>query len=155
MAEETLTSDELTALIRRVFQPGPDDRALAILLDLPDDELADNPDWCDRRQMAAEWARDLIAARIEHGLAIRLIAYSNVRSNNADLPVTGWMIDPGAVPRHTSEVEDGTPVALEQVLTDHRLVIALTELSATAPLKMLAPRLGFRAATMPRFSGVS
>ncbi len=38
------------------------------------------------------------------------------------------------------------------VLTDHRLVLAPTELSATAPLKMLCPKYGCRAATMPGFS---
>jgi hypothetical protein len=152
MTQETLTADELTSLVRRVFLPGPDDRALAILVDLPDDEFPDNPDWRERRQMAAGWVHELTAARSVHGLAVRLYAYRNVRSNNADLPPAVWQVDPSAVPLRTSELESGTPVDLEHVLADHQLVIAPTELSATAPLKMLAPRLGFRAATMPRFS---
>jgi leucyl aminopeptidase (aminopeptidase T) len=41
---------------------------------------------------------------------------------------------------------------MEQVLSNHRMVIAPTEFSTTAPLKVMAPRLGFRGATMPGFS---
>jgi leucyl aminopeptidase (aminopeptidase T) len=41
---------------------------------------------------------------------------------------------------------------MESVLGAHQLVLAPTEFSTTAPLKVLAPRLGFRAATMPGFS---
>jgi len=41
---------------------------------------------------------------------------------------------------------------MEQILREHGIVIAATELSATAPLKLMAPKLGFRAATMPGFS---
>jgi leucyl aminopeptidase (aminopeptidase T) len=48
----------------------------------------------------------------------------------------------------TSQLEE----PMEQVLSSHPLVIAPTQFSTTAPLKMLAPRLGFRGATMPGFS---
>lgn len=147
-----LTADELTALIQRVFDPRPADRALAILVDLPDDRLADNPDWEIRRRLAAEWARDLLASRQRHGLDIGLYWYRNVRTNNADLPETCWRSQGDAVPAHVDALADRTPVDFGQVLTRHRLVMAPTELSATAPLKMLARRLGFRAATMPGFA---
>jgi leucyl aminopeptidase (aminopeptidase T) len=41
---------------------------------------------------------------------------------------------------------------MAKILSEHQIIIAATELSATAPLKLMAPKLGFRAATMPGFS---
>ena len=42
---DNLTGDDLAALVQRVFEPRPDDRTLAILIDLPDEEAADHPAW--------------------------------------------------------------------------------------------------------------
>ena len=56
---DKLTADELVALVKRVFTPGENDHRLAILVDMPDAEAPDNPDWAARRQMAAEWAAAL------------------------------------------------------------------------------------------------
>ena len=50
---------ELTELIRRVFTPEEMERSVAILVDLPDRAVADNPDWHARREMAAGWLREL------------------------------------------------------------------------------------------------
>jgi hypothetical protein len=152
MSEEYLTGDELGALIERVFKPRPEDRALAILVDLPDDELVDNPDWRERRRLAAGWTRELSSTQDRHGLDVSLICYPNVRSNNADLPAAGWRVDPDHVPDHVNDADPHQAVGFDQVLTGNQLVLAPTELSTTAPLKMLAPRFGFRAATMPGFS---
>lgn len=152
MSDEYLTGDELSALIQRVFQPRRDDRGLAILIDLPDDELVDNPEWRARRTLAAGWARELSAAHDRHGLDVSLICYRNVKSNNADLPTAGWCVDPDEVPDHINDTEPHRTVELDHVLAGNQLVLAPTELSTTAPLKMLAPRFGFRAATMPGFS---
>jgi len=152
MSDEDLTGDELTALIERVFRLRLEDRALAILIDLPDDDLVDNTEWRERRRRAAGWARELSAARARHQLDINLICYQNVKSNNADLPTSGWHVDPYEVPDHINDIDPLRTVELERVLAGNQLVLAPTELSTTAPLKMLAPRLGFRAATMPGFS---
>jgi hypothetical protein len=152
MSEDYLTGDELGALIERVFKPRPEDRALAILMDLPDDELVDNPEWLERRRLAAGWARALSSGRERHGLDVSLICYRNVRSNNADLPAAGWRVDLDHVPDHVNDTDPRQTVGFDHVLTDNQLVLAPTELSTTAPLKMLAPRFGFRAATMPGFS---
>jgi len=152
MTSESLSAVELVALVSRVFQPGPDDRSLAILVDIPDDELPDNENWKLRRSLAAGWASELMASQRSHGLDVSLLGYPNVRSNNADLPAAGWRLDPGSVPDHIRELDEISTVDLESALGQHRLVLAPTELSTTAPLKMLAPRLGFRAATMPGFS---
>jgi len=147
-----LTADELIALVERVFAPREDDAALAILVDLPDDVVADNADWRVRRQLAAGWAEQLAEARDRHGREIGLFWYRNVRANNADLPQWAWPADPGGVPDHCDALDGHRQIPMEELLATHRLVMAPTELSATAPLKMLARRLGFRAATMPGFS---
>jgi hypothetical protein len=152
MSEENLTGDELGALIERVFKPRPQDRALAILIDLPDDALVDNPEWRGRRRLAAGWARELSSGQGRRELDVSLICYRNVRSNNADLPAAGWRVDPDHVPDHINDTDPDRTVAFDHVLTENQLVLAPTELSTTAPLKMLAPRFGFRAATMPGFS---
>jgi leucyl aminopeptidase (aminopeptidase T) len=151
MPSEDLKADELAALVERVFQPGPEERVLAVLVDLPDGQVPDNAEWAQRRQMAASWVRELDSAP-DHGIRPALYAYRNVHSNNADLPAAGWRFDPDSLTEHASQAAHEADVELEAVLSRHPLVMAPTEMSATAPLKMMAPRLGFRAATMPRFS---
>ena len=42
MKEANLSAAELSELVARVFEPTPDDRALLVLVDLPDGALADN-----------------------------------------------------------------------------------------------------------------
>jgi hypothetical protein len=150
--QQELSADELSALVQRVFQPGRSDRQLAILVDLPDEALADNPDWALRRRLAAGWASELARVREVHGLAIGLFSYRNVRTNNADLPPAAWPTDPSDPPDHCHRLAGLPDVPMSRILANHQLVIAPTELSATAPLKILAPKLGFRAATMPGFS---
>lgn len=143
---------ELAALVRRVFAPGPRERALAILCDLPDALRADHPAWADRRALAAEWRDALDAVRGEAGLdRVTLVLYRNVRANNADLPETAVVHEVGPLPRTADELPDAHESFLD-LLATHALVLAPTELSTTAPLKVLAKRLGFRAATMPGFS---
>ena len=46
---EALAATDLVRLVSRVFEPTTTDKGLAILLDLPDERLADNPDWAARR----------------------------------------------------------------------------------------------------------
>lgn len=149
---DSLTADELVQLIRRVFRPGPDDRALAILIDLPDAALPDRERWRARRVMAAGWARELGAAGGALGIEVGLFGYRNVRANNAELPDIAWRVDPDHLPATADELDERRSLPFEEVLAAHRLVMAPTELSTTAPLKRLAPRLGFRAATMPGFT---
>jgi leucyl aminopeptidase (aminopeptidase T) len=147
-----MTTDELVHLIKRVFRPRPEDRRLALLVDLPDDMLQDSPAWRARRLMVADWHERLSAASGDLGLdGVSLVLYRNARRNNADLPETAVVHAAGALPERAEQLsEAGEP--LEKILSEHQIVIAATELSATAPLKLMAPKLGFRAATMPGFS---
>jgi len=150
---QSLSADELVAFVERVFRPRPVDRTLAILVDLPDQVVGDTPAWQLRRALAADWAQQL--RRTTDAFSTALFAYRNVRTNNGELPAEAWPLDPGApLPADAAQLAPSAAVALEQVLRSHRLVVALTQFSATAPLKLAAPRLRFRAATMPGF-GVS
>jgi leucyl aminopeptidase (aminopeptidase T) len=49
-------------------------------------------------------------------------------------------------------LDNAHPVSLDTVLGASSVVLALTELSATAPLKMLGKKHGFRGATLPGFT---
>ena len=134
---------DLVQLIRTVFAPRTGEGALAVLVDLPDDRVPDRPAWAERRRIAADWAARMQEKASEIGIAAaRLVLYPNVGRNNADLPGTAWIHEGGPA----------RPIAMEEVLSTHSILVALTELSATAPLKLAAKRLGFRAATMPGFT---
>jgi len=147
--DDLLTTTELSALIGTVFEPSTEERRLAVIIDLPDGRLPDKPDWRRRREIAAGWVRDLVTA--PH-LEASLFAYRNVRTNNADLPGEVWPVGPDDLPADADRAGGRPAMAIRDLLASHPLVMAPTELSATAPLKMLARELGFRAATMPGFS---
>lgn len=150
-ATPSLSGDELCALVARVFRPRPEDRRLAILVDLPDAARPDTAAWRERRELAASWARALEPVRSRLGLEeVGLILYRNVRANNADLPERA-RLHPLAAPLPDDAEALGSLEPMLELLARYQLLIAPTELSATAPLKLAAPRLGFRAATMPGF----
>jgi len=151
MAEE-LVGEELAGLVERVFGPGPDDRALAILIDLPDERAPDNPQWLERRQMAADWVTELSALRGRLGLETHLCLYRNVGTNNGDLPDKAWLHQGSRLPSTVHDLNAGDAVLFSEIFCSHSLLIAPTEFSATAPLKLLARTFRFRAATMPGFS---
>lgn len=149
-----LTPEQLETLIRSVFHPTPDDRVLALLVDLPNAAVPDNAAWRDRRAIAFEWKGALEQVRGALGLAeIRLLAYENVGSNNNELPAQLFELpgDPAGLDA-AALPGAGRPVALEALLGEAQILLAPTEFSTTAPLKLLARRFGFRAATLPGFS---
>ena len=149
---ERLRADELIALIRRVFSPGPEDTRLGILVDLPDGRVADHPAWRERRTMAADWVTQLQQRREALGLEVSLVLYRHVGMGNADLPAEAWIATPQALPDTADALDPAAAVPMEQVLASHSLLLAPTEFSATAPLKLMAKRHRFRAATMPGFT---
>jgi len=147
----SLSQDELVRLVRRVFRPQAEDRELALLVDLPDEATPDHPDWAKRREMAADWCGMLQDARDDLGLdEVRLVFYRNVGRNNADLPDEAVIHSCGELTRADGE-QEGRVVTFAEIFDVHRLLIAATEYSATAPLKLKAREHGFRAATMPGF----
>jgi len=145
---------DLVALARTVFQPRLPDRALLVVADVPDARVLDSGVWRERRTMAREWTRRLEAGRAALGLErVSLLWYPNVGSNNADLPETFWSWDGDAARLDRARLEaEGRPVARDEALRGADIVLAPTELSATAPLKLLARSMGFRGATLPGFT---
>ena len=149
---ETLTRKELLRLIDLVFQPGAEDPSLAFLVDLPDEHVPDHAAWRARREMVAGWHRDLLASGSALGLRqVELVFYRNARRNNADLPSEACIYTVGGLPQQARDIE-GRGLPMRNVLAGNRILIAATELSATAPLKLAAREFGFRAATMPGFT---
>jgi len=149
--ETTLSRTDLVSLVERVFRPRAGDRAIAVLVDLPDAPTPDHEAWRVRRAMAADWARELREARAQTGLDADLVLYRNVGMNNAELPGECWLHAGGELPASADELR-GPPVSFDQVFAGHGILLAPTQFSTTAPLKLQARRHGFRAATMPGFS---
>ena len=148
---ETLTATELRLLVQRVFRPTPADRGLALIVDVPDERLADNPEWAERRRQTRDWYLALRGEKEALGLeSVTLAWYRNAGSNNADLPENCHPDPVGEVPAHADEL-DGPGVPFAELFAGHGIVMAPTELSATAPLKVATRDGGFRAATMPGF----
>jgi hypothetical protein len=139
-------------LVERVFNLRASDHALAVLVDLPDQRRADSPEWRERREMAAQWVRRLIPFQKRLGLEVHLYLYRNVRTNNADLPRGAWVHGEGPLPENADVLSPLAEQTFAEIFRTHSVLIAVTELSATAPLKLAAKKLGFRAATMPGFS---
>ena len=153
---------DLVSLVRRVFAPTEADTYLGLLVDLPDERCPDHEAWVDRRALAYEWARRLHAVRGELGLhKVDVVLYRNVHNNNADFPDGCWVLDaaglgtdddPEEPPASWEELDAEAQLPLPQVLTAHHLLLAPTEFSPTAPLKLAARKYDFRAASMPGFS---
>ncbi len=142
---------EWADLIRKVFSPGPRDRAMAFLVDLPDGRAPDRPEWAARRAMVGEWRDALEAFEAELGLEARLFVYRNTGAGNAELPERAWEHRGGALPASADELDPSRSLPFAEAFTACSILVAPTQFSATAPLKILARRYGFRAVTMPGF----
>ena len=148
---ERLSGEELVALVKRVFRPQAGEKALAILVDLPDAQVPDNEDWTDRREIALAWAEELKAQRASLGMETDLVLYPNVHTNNGDLPERCWIHGGGPLPKTAGELDGSAAIGFAELYAAHPILIAPTEFSATAPLKMAAKKHPIRAATMPGF----
>jgi len=153
---ERLSGKEWVGLIRTVFAPDPGE-TLRILVDVPDEASGDHEEWRDRRRIAGEWLASLREIAPELGLReVSACFYPNVGSNNADLPGRAWRFagdlpDLAGLDAATLE-RQASPIDLATVLSGTDILLALTEFSATAPLKLLGKSHRYRAATMPGFS---
>jgi leucyl aminopeptidase (aminopeptidase T) len=150
---KNLSTNELVSLVNTVFPRSASDRRAAFLVDMPLDANQDQPDWRRRREMAREWFGQLKSVIGKTGLkAVELYAYENVGSNNADLPARVLRVS-GKLPASCGDMNQaGQWMLIEQMYRDCQIFFALTEYSATAPLKVAARKYGFRAATMPGFT---
>jgi hypothetical protein len=146
----TLDIARFTELLQTVFAPGPAEKDLLLLVDLPTSARPDTQHWRDRRRLVAEWYTMLQphAGRLPFA-GVSCAAYDHVATNNADLPA-GMMLVDRCTPERPSTVNHA--IQRDDLLGRASVVLALTELSATAPLKNLARQLGFRGASMPGFT---
>ena len=147
---EQMSGPELVAMVQRVFQPRPGERALAILVDLPDTKVPDDPAWVERRAIAAAWVEALCAHRAELGLDAHLVVYPNVHTNNGELPERAWLHAGGPLPSVEFLATEAS-ISFADLYASHPILIAITKFSATAPLKLAAKKHPIRAATMPGF----
>lgn len=151
---QNLTPHQWLTLIRTVFAPGPDDRQLLILVDVPNATVGDTPAWSDRRTLAYAWYEQLSALEGELPFrSVGMLYFENTGSNNADFPEHAyvWPGEPANAVLPTL-AEAGRRVDFREALGEADVILAPTQFSATAPLKLLARELGFRAASMPGFS---
>ena len=148
---ERLSGDELVALIRRVFQPRENETGLAILVDLPDATVPDNKDWATRREIAADWLRELAARQSELGMKPVLAVYRNAHTNNGELPDRCWVHAGGSLPRVAEDLDPGLSISFADLFAANPIILVPSQFSATAPLKMAAKQHRFRAATMGGF----
>lgn len=147
-----LTASELAALVQRVFVPTPEDRLLGVMIDLPDERVPDDPAWAERRAIAAEWVRLLQEMAGNLGYGTNLLLYPNVGTNNGDLPDRCWIHAGGPVPAHADKLDPAAAHPMAEIFDSHGMLLAPTEFSATAPLKVAARKHPMRAATMPGFN---
>ena len=149
-----LNGTELNILFSQVFGYSATDcgHRIGFLVDVPTQSSDDTKDWRERRELTMRWARSL--AQTAHH-ACMVYAYESVGRNNAELvhPLHGIILTEN-VPNTASELNHhyGEIAEPEDVYSRAEFWIALTQYSATAPLKMAAARYGFKAATMPGFT---
>lgn len=145
-----LNFQELAALLDSVFALRGEERWLSILVDLPDERVPDHAAWADRRRIADSWFRLLQENSTRLPFSdVAYCVYPNVGSNNNDLPehatVARTLEEHAALPA-------GTSMPFRSILAASSVVLAPTQLSATAPLKLMAKEYSFRGATLPGFS---
>ena len=148
------TGTELNCLFSQVFGYSAKESGhrMGFLVDVPVEASEDTTDWRDRRALAMQWAR-LLSETSFH--ACMVYAYKAVRRGNADLvnPVYAIALTDEIPPTadalcaYSSNATD-----ISEIYSRAEFWVALTQYSATAPLKVAAARFGFRAATMPGFA---
>ncbi|MDR1463359.1 MAG: hypothetical protein LBI68_09545 [Azoarcus sp.] len=146
-----LRSEELAALVERVFQPAADEKRLAILVDLPDARVVDNADWRRRREIALGWLEELSGQESVLGIKPTLALYRNAHTNNGDLPESCWIYTGGTLPENADALDPAQAIPFARLFADNPLLLCPTQFSATAPLKLLSKKYPIRAATMSGF----
>jgi hypothetical protein len=148
-----LSKDEFCNLLKTAFSLKPEDKNLAILVDLPRSTDEDTPEWKARRRMAFQWIQYAREEQQRLGLEkADLLVYPNVGSNNADLPEKLYVASEDPSELDSAGLAERLPSVTLAELGGYQILLAPTQYSATAPLKHLARKYRFRAATMPGFS---
>ena len=149
-----MTGAELDRLFSQVFcyELGESAHRFCFLVDIPKLTQDDTRAWAERRKLVRAWAKALSA---EGRHACLIFAYEATDPGKADLIRHAYEIPAGVdVPNTAAELEAVCchPVPFDEIYESGEYWIALTQFSATAPLKLAALRHGFKAATMSGFT---
>ena len=149
-----LNGTELNLLFSQVFGylSTESGHRIGFLVDVPSAPRDDTPDWNERRKLVMQWARALVKTSFH---ACMVYAYESVGRANAELIHPMYCIAlADDVPDCAEQLAHcrGEMANAEEIYSRAEYWIALTQYSATAPLKMAAARFGFRAVTMPGFT---
>jgi hypothetical protein len=130
---------DLEKFLVDVFDPVAGERAV-VVVDRPRPGVPDHDLWRERRAMAAEWRRGLLALGASRGFeTLPLVSFPTPGTSGADFPAEGEA--------------DERKVELREVLDGASLLLAMTEYSMTAALVDVCKRRPgahvFRAASMP------
>ncbi len=149
-----MNGTELNLLFSQVFGYSSTEAShrMGFLVDVPSVAADDTQDWADRRALVMRWARALNKTSYH---ACMVYAYESVGRGNADLvhPVHAIALQ-DEIPTTAAELNQymGETADIAEIYSRAEYWIALTQYSATAPLKIAASRYGFKAATMPGFT---
>ena len=99
--------------------------------------------------MAADWARELSAESSRLGLRVSLALYRSAHTNNGELPKACWLHAGGRLPARAEDLDPAFAKPFDELFAEHPILLAPTEFSATAPLKMAAKRHPIIAALKP------
>jgi leucyl aminopeptidase (aminopeptidase T) len=127
---------KLEKLFVDVFAPQPGE-VVTVMCDLPHDQIRDNEEWHERRDMADEWHKEIEAFSGRYDMIVNpIVTYKATGSHNANMPEHGmWK---------------GQKTRLEDVIKNSTIVISMPEFSATAPLMGFTKKyMNLRVASMP------
>lgn len=127
---------ELEKLFVDVFAPLDGD-VVTILYDLPHGEIPDHYEWQERRKMAEEWHRQILAFSSSYGVLVNpIVTYDATGSHNSDMPQYGMC--------------KGERIQLESILRHSTIILSMPQYSASAPLMAFAKKYeSLRIASMP------
>ncbi|MCA9730724.1 hypothetical protein KC799_01250 [candidate division KSB1 bacterium] len=150
--KQFLTTEQIDTLLRTCFNMSDQDKSIVILVDVPDEKLPDSVDWQFRRKFALQWYEQL-SQFYGSQKRVKIYYYPNVGANNGDLPTEIYIYTGNSADLNSASlIKKGGCHTVEEILESANIVIAMTQLSATAPLKILGRKHNFRGATMPNFT---
>jgi len=110
----------LEKLFVDVFAPQKGEN-ITIMYDLPHDDIHDNQEWLERRQMAEEWHHEVVQFSNKYDLKVNpIVTYEATGVHNGVLPEYG--------------LSEGDKVRLDNVARDSNIIISMPQFSASAPL---------------------
>ncbi len=107
------------------------------MYDLPVDDIIDNHEWRERREMAKEWHREIRKFSKKYRIKVNpLLTYEATGAHNGDLPEYG--------------ISEGKKTKISDIILNSTIVISMPEFSASAPLIIYTQKnADLRVASMP------